>query len=103
MTNTVINNGQMKLQKAALTFVSENMVHQDELSKMKRIFQALDKNLDGSITKEEIISGLSRLGMPNANAEADRIFNQIDMDGDGEIEFNEWCKATMNKRKALGR
>ena len=25
------------------------------------------------------------------------------MDGDDEIEFNEWCKATMNKRKVLGR
>ena len=70
---------------------------------MKRIFNALDKNLDGSLTKEEISLGLTRLGMPNANAEADRIFAQIDMDGDGEIEFNEWCKATMNKRKALGR
>lgn len=37
----------------------------------------------------------------NAKAQADRIFKQIDLDDNGSIEFEEWCRATMNKRKIL--
>lgn len=43
---------------------------------MKRIFRAIDKNLDGSLSKEEVKEGLIRLGMADGNADeqTNRIF-----------------------------
>ena len=98
-------NGRMKLQQAALAFISANMLTEQEKNQMKRIFQAIDKNLDGELSKIEVIQGLERLGMGagNAAAQADRIFKQIDLDDNGTIEFDEWCRATMNKRKTLSK
>lgn len=52
---------------------------------MRKIFKALDRNLDGALTKDEVVDGLKRLGAKNANQEADRIFALADIDGDGEI------------------
>lgn len=43
------------------------------------------------------------MGNGNAKAQADRIFKQIDLDDNGSIEFEEWCRATMNKRKTLSK
>ena len=37
---------------------------------MKRIFQAIDKNLDGELSKVEVTQGLERLGMNAHNAAA---------------------------------
>lgn len=70
---------------------------------MKKIFESLDKNLDGSLSKQEVAQGLKRLGMADAEDQADRIFKQIDMDDNGDIQFEEWCTATMNKRKVLNK
>lgn len=70
---------------------------------MRKIFKAIDKNLDGSLSKEEIMEGLKRIGYKNCQQEAERIFAQVDIDGDGDIQFDEWCKGTMNKRKLLGK
>lgn len=69
---------------------------------MRKIFQVLDKNLDGALSKEEVVAGLKKLGVKQPLQEADRIFAQADIDGDGEIRFEEWCTANMDKRKLLG-
>jgi len=91
------------MKQAALGFIAENLISEAEKDKMRKIFKAIDKNLDGALDKSEIMEGLKRIGYKNYEQEADRIFAQVDIDGDGEIEFDEWCKGTMNKRKLLGK
>lgn len=44
----------MKLQQAALAFVSSHMLTEQEKTTMKKIFESLDKNLDGSLSKMEV-------------------------------------------------
>jgi len=68
---------------------------------MGKIFRALDRNFDGSLSKKEIELALKRVGMTNKRGEADRIFTMMDMDGNGEIEFAEWCRAGVDKKKFL--
>lgn len=75
----------MKLKQAALGFIAENLISETEKDKMRKIFKAIDKNLDGCLSKEEIMEGLKRIGYKNCKQEADRIFAQVDIDGDGEI------------------
>jgi len=61
------------------------LISETEKDKMRKIFKAIDKNLDGCLSKEEIMEGLKRIGYKNCKQEADRIFAQVDIDGDGEI------------------
>ena len=55
----------MKLQKAAMNFVAQNMIQPAEKEKLRKVFQVLDKDMDGTLSKEEIVAGLNRLGMTN--------------------------------------
>ena len=55
----------MKLQKAAMNFVAQNMIQPAEKEKLRKVFQVLDKDMDGTLSKEEIVAGLNRLGMKN--------------------------------------
>jgi len=55
----------LKLKQAALGFIAENLLSETEKEKMRKIFKAIDKNLDGSLSKEEIMEGLKRIGYKN--------------------------------------
>ena len=72
---------------------------------MRQLFDAMDIDFDGHLTKNEIIQGLMRMGMSKAQAieEATRIFTLADIDENGYLEFNEWCTTTMDKRQMLKR
>ena len=70
---------------------------------MKKVFQSMDTDFDGKLTKEEIVEGLQKINHKNAEEEAERIFSIADLDENGTLEFTEWCTATMDKRKMLGK
>jgi calcium-dependent protein kinase len=66
---------------------------------------ALDKNGDGKIDRSELMEALSQVKGDEAAAsnEVDRILEEVDADGNGEIEYSEFILASMNKKKALSR
>ena len=70
---------------------------------MRKLFDAMDKDYDGHLQKQEVVEGLVRMGMDKTTAfqEANRIFTVADVDENGYLEFDEWCTATMDKRKML--
>ena len=39
--------------------------------------------------------------MDEVEARANEIFDQADVDGNGEIDYNEWCLATINKNELI--
>jgi len=55
----------MKMKHAALNFIAENLISENEKEKMRKIFKAIDRNLDGCLDKNEIIEGLKRIGYKN--------------------------------------
>lgn len=54
------------------------------------------------LSRAEILEGYnSILGEEEAILETNRIFDTVDVDGSGEIDFTEFMAATMNMEKAL--
>lgn len=97
-------NAAKKMQQAAMNFIQTNLVDSREKEKLRRIFVAMDTDFDGKLTKEEIVIGLSKMGLGgDSEAEAISIFEQADLDQDGFLSFNEWCTASMDKQKLLQR
>ena len=77
------------------------MFTNQERALQKKIFDSLDKDGDGTLTKKELIMALQRLGHHDPIKHANRIFEKIDLDDNGTIDIDEWCTATMNKKKVL--
>lgn len=98
-------NGALKMQQAAMAFIQANIITNREKERLRKLFDAMDVNFDGQLSLEEVVAGLQKLGMAKGQArqEANRIFDIADIDKNGYLEFNEWCTATMNKRKMLKR
>jgi calcium-dependent protein kinase len=65
------------------------------IQNLKEIFIALDVNQDGTLTLKEIQDGLSKLD--NCNIDIEEVFNSIDTDRSGVINYTEFLAATIDK------
>jgi len=50
-----------KLKKAALAFIANSLTTIEERQERDKIFKLLDKDGDGTLTKEEIFNGYNKL------------------------------------------
>ena len=60
-------------------------------------------NGDGKITEQELYKGLSTI-IKSDTLEKDvkNIYHKLDMDGDGDIEYEEFVRAAVSKEKFMG-
>ena len=58
--------------------------------KLASIFQAFDADGSGSITKENIKTAFSKFGVEITDEQADEIFSGADIDGDNQIDIDEF-------------
>ncbi|KAL8247022.1 hypothetical protein R6Q59_008238 [Mikania micrantha] len=68
-------------------------VFQPNADEMRRVFDKLDKNKDGKISKEEYASAAGLLGGKTGRSEVAKAFQAIDTDGDGFVDFDEFMEA----------
>ena len=62
----------------------------------------MDLNGDGKLDKNEIKQGYKEYYDKDlSDEEIDEIFNKVDADGSGEIEYSEFVIATMNEKNLL--
>jgi len=92
-----------KLKQAILTFIVTQMTSQSEKDELQRTFQALDKDGNGVLTKEELIDGYRKVFADKSDAEAEvrRIIEEVDINNSGYIDFTEFVVAAMNREKLL--
>lgn len=76
--------GAQKMKKVVLTYVATQL-SEKEIQSLKKLFQALDKNGDGRLSREEITEGLK--GRQDEK-ELCEIMLSMDTDGSGFIDYN---------------
>lgn len=72
---------------------------------MRTQFRAMDINGDGKLQREEVMEAYKKLYKHMSDEEVkeavDDMFNRVDIDGSGEIDYTEWVMATIDKKSLL--
>ena len=76
-----------------------------QLSTLRATFLEFDENGDGVLQKDEFVRGYRRLypdkDQEIVDARALELFAVADVDGSGEIDFDEWCTATIKQDQLM--
>jgi len=86
-----------KLKRAALTAVALQDTSQ-QMNALREQFDLIDLDGDGILTKEELVKAFQRAPpthVTDIRLWAESLFDEIDSDGTGEIEFIQWQAATL--------
>ena len=67
----------------------------DQVAELKKAFDVMDANKDGEVTKEELKALLKGLGEEVTDEVVDEMIAIADENGDGKVQFEEFCKASM--------
>ncbi|XP_074562930.1 calcium-dependent protein kinase 2-like [Curcuma longa] len=87
-----------KLKKMALKVIAENL-SEEEIKGLKQMFSNMDTDKNGTITYEELKTGLARLGSKLSEAEIKQLVEAADVDGSGSIDYIEFITTTMHWHK----
>eukprot|EP00828_Plagiopyla_frontata_P027285 TRINITY_DN3547_c0_g1_i1.p2 TRINITY_DN3547_c0_g1~~TRINITY_DN3547_c0_g1_i1.p2 ORF type:complete len:124 (-),score=26.35 TRINITY_DN3547_c0_g1_i1:184-555(-) len=83
-------------------FLVQYFTSNDEKNELMKMFQALDLNGDGVLSREELLTGYQKyLPEDQAIQYVNDIMKQIDKNNNGEIDYMEFVMATCNRRKML--
>lgn len=88
-----------KFKRAAMTAVAQQL-QEDAIQQLRQIFQALDLNEDGCLSMQEVKEGLGQAGV-EVTSELQRIFELIDTDGSGFVEYTEFLSAAIDEKHHL--
>lgn len=73
---------------------------EEEISEFREIFNLVDRDGGGTITKEELGELMDTLGIDATGEELDLMINEIDSSGDGQIDFEEFVEVMSRKVNA---
>jgi solute carrier family 25 phosphate transporter 23/24/25/41 len=55
-----------------------------------QLFESIDRDHNGSLDKDELRAAFSKAGLAISNAKLDSFFDEVDVNHDGVISFDEW-------------
>ncbi|XP_073285952.1 calcium-dependent protein kinase 29 [Primulina huaijiensis] len=87
-----------KLKKLALKVMAENL-SEEELKGLKQTFNNMDTDKSGTITYEELRTGLTKLGSKLSETETEQLMEAADVDKNGTIDYIEFITATMHRHR----
>lgn len=87
-----------KLKKLALKVIAENL-SEEEIKGLKQMFNNMDTDRSGTITYEELKTGLSKLGSKLSEEEIKALMEAADVDNSGTIDYIEFITATMHRHR----
>ena len=91
-----------KLKQATFAFIASQLLTKAEKENLAKIFKAIDKNGDGKLSKEEILEGYDLFFGKNLDkVDIEKMFDAVDIDRSGYIDYSEFVIATMNEKQLL--
>jgi calmodulin len=78
--------------------MSEHLT-EDKIAEFKEAFEIFDKNKDGYITIKELGEIMKNLGQTPTEAELTDMINEVDIDGNGNIDFKEFIGLMARKMR----
>jgi len=90
-----------QLQEAILYFLVNQLTSVDEKNELMAQFTMIDKDGDGLLTRDELITAYKNTGMDPEEAKniAETILSNVDKSSSGAINYSEFITATVSKRK----
>ncbi|KAL8514818.1 hypothetical protein ACS0TY_013781 [Phlomoides rotata] len=87
-----------KLKKLALKVIAENL-SEEEIKGLREMFNNIDTDRSGSITYDELRTGLTKLGSKLSETDILQLMDAADVDKNGTIDYIEFITATMHRHK----
>jgi len=88
------------LKKAALTVIAGRL-SEDEIAGLRETFVAIDLNGDGLLSISEMRAGLTKAGLCKLPKDFQKLMNDVDADGNGQIDYTEFLAAMLDKKVYL--
>ena len=89
-----------RLQQASIQYIVEHLATPEELDELHKAFDAINISRNGQITIEELSEAFNAYTVEE-QAEIKKIFEEVDLDNSGSIEFSEWIVASIDKRSLI--
>ncbi|KAH3745395.1 calmodulin D [Pelomyxa schiedti] len=80
-----------------LTMMSKKMKDEDSEDEIREAFKVFDKDNNGFISAAELRHVMTNLGEKLSEAECDEMIKEADVDGDGQINYEEFVKMMLSK------
>ena len=87
-------------------YMSQSFIMTSERDEILTLFRSLDVNGNGVLSKKELKEGFIRLfgnRIKNIDAELDKMIAEVDLDGPGEISYEEFTLAAIGKQRLMER
>ena len=91
------------IQETGLAYLVHNFPQMKDVINSCKLFNQIDLNGDGKITEHELYKGLChKIKSDTLEDDVREIYQKIDMDNDGYIQYEEFVRAAVSKEKFMG-
>ncbi|WAR18959.1 CALM-like protein [Mya arenaria] len=87
----------ISIPKMFLTMMAQKMKDTDSEEEIKEAFKVFDKDGNGFISAAELRHVMTNLGEKLTDEEVDEMIREADIDGDGQVNYEEFVKMMMTK------
>ena len=81
-----------KFHEAIIAFLCVNFISVDEENNLRKLFRYMDKEGKNAVGKEDLKLSLEEIDIKISDEELDKIFDTVDENGTGLIEYNEFIR-----------
>merc|ERR1712083_979079 len=91
-------NANTTMKQATFAFIASQLLSKSERDGLAKVFKAFDKDGDGKLSMQEVKDGyLDHYGKIMSDEEVEQMFNAVDTDKSGFIDYSEFVVAAMNE------